>query len=226
MARAHRFAFGLLAAVLWPTAFGSAAGPAAAAAPLPVYSEHQLGTWMDLTSPASFTGGHVRGVGKAPWEYADWGRTRAGAWLAQNSWKYGFILSYPKVGSPQKTCYKYEPWHFRYFGRPIAAKIHQSRLTAREWLWKAGATTTWTGGSSTGSPGAAPPLDEGPDAAPPIDGETLDAPSTDTVASQGRPAAPATPWGEGMVVLSGVVAFMLVFANLGRRPTRGGRRSR
>ena len=26
----------------------------------------------------------------------DWGTTKAGAWLKRNSWKYGFVMSYPK----------------------------------------------------------------------------------------------------------------------------------
>ena len=102
----------------------------------PGHSEHQLGTAVDLKTPG----------GAAPWAFADWGRTRPGAWLARNSWRYGWVLSYPRGKSPGLTCYKYEPWHFRYVGRSLAAQIHASGLTPREWLWRAGATGTWTGG--------------------------------------------------------------------------------
>lgn len=112
----------------------------------PGHSEHQLGTTVDLTNPARVSRGRVSGVGKGPWLYPDWGRTPAGRWLRQNSWRYGFVLSYPSAGSPALTCYKYEAWHFRYFGRRIAAAIHRSGLTAREWLWQNGAAGRWIGG--------------------------------------------------------------------------------
>jgi D-alanyl-D-alanine carboxypeptidase len=88
------------------------------------HSEHQLGTTLDLRSYG----------GRAPWDYADWGRTKAGKWLAANSWRYGFILSYPK-GKSSVTCYQYEPWHFRYVGKARARAIHASGLTLREYLW-------------------------------------------------------------------------------------------
>ena len=44
-------------------------------------------------------------------------------------------MSYPK-GKTSVTCYAYEPWHFRYVGRAVAAKIHASGLTPREYLWR------------------------------------------------------------------------------------------
>jgi D-alanyl-D-alanine carboxypeptidase len=56
--------------------------------------------------------------------------------MAANAWKYGFIESYPRGVSPSKTCYAYEPWHFRYVGRAEAAAVHASGLTLREWLWR------------------------------------------------------------------------------------------
>ncbi|HEY5436779.1 MAG TPA: M15 family metallopeptidase [Candidatus Limnocylindrales bacterium] len=112
----------------------------------PGHSEHQLGTAVDLKTPRR----------AAPWFYANWGTTRVGRWLAANSWRYGWVMSYPKAKSPGATCYKYEPWHFRYVGRTIAASIHQSGLAPREWLWLNGATTTWTGGSPTPTPTPTP----------------------------------------------------------------------
>ena len=112
----------------------------------PGHSEHQLGTAVDLKTPG----------GAAPWAYADWGSTRPGAWLARNSWRYGWVLSYPRGKSPGLTCYKYEPWHFRYVGRPLAARIHASGLTPREWLWREGATGTWTGGGPVPTPTPSP----------------------------------------------------------------------
>ena len=110
----------------------------------PGHSEHQLGTVLDLKTPG----------GAEPWDLADWGTTKAGAWLARNSWRYGWIISYPKAKSPGATCYRYEPWHVRYFGRTIASKIHKSTLAAREWLYVKGAMGTWAGGSPNPTPDA------------------------------------------------------------------------
>jgi D-alanyl-D-alanine carboxypeptidase len=89
------------------------------------HSEHQLGTTVDLRSHG----------GSAPWDYRDWGTTKAGAWLKTNAWKYGFIMAYPK-GKTSVTCYTYEPWHYRYVGRFLASKIRSSGLTLREYLWR------------------------------------------------------------------------------------------
>jgi D-alanyl-D-alanine carboxypeptidase len=91
----------------------------------PGHSEHQLGTVVDVTTYR----------GKSPWLYADWATTKAGAWMRHNAWTFGFVMSYPKGKSPSITCYKYEPWHFRYVGRATAKAIHVSGVTPREWVW-------------------------------------------------------------------------------------------
>jgi D-alanyl-D-alanine carboxypeptidase len=93
----------------------------------PGHSEHQLGTTFDFTSLG----------GRPPWEYADWAATPAGGWMAANAWRYGFVLSYPR-DSFSRVCYEYEPWHFRYLGKPLAAEVRASGLTLREWLWLKG----------------------------------------------------------------------------------------
>ena len=108
----------------WENLQGHAAALVSSARP--GHSEHQLGTAMDLKA---------RG-GPDPWTYKDWGKqTAAGIWLGVNAWKYGFIMSYPR-GMTSKTCYEYEPWHFRYVGVAEAAAVHSSGLTLREWLWE------------------------------------------------------------------------------------------
>jgi D-alanyl-D-alanine carboxypeptidase len=90
------------------------------------HSEHQLGTAIDFRS---------RG-GPVPWKYYSWARdTAAGRWMESHAWQYGFVMSYP-AGKTKKTCYGFEPWHYRYVGRDEAAQIHASRLTLREWLWR------------------------------------------------------------------------------------------
>jgi zinc D-Ala-D-Ala carboxypeptidase len=91
------------------------------------HSEHQLGTTLDFTS---------RG-GADPWQYADWAQTPAGAWMAVNAWRYGFLMSYP-ANSFSVACYDYEPWHYRYVGRDVAGLVTESGLTPREWLWRQG----------------------------------------------------------------------------------------
>jgi D-alanyl-D-alanine carboxypeptidase len=89
------------------------------------HSEHQLGTAIDVTSDG----------GAAPWEYADWASTPAGGWMAANAWRYGFVMSYP-AGGFDRTCYDYEPWHYRYVGRDLAARIVSDGRTPREVLWE------------------------------------------------------------------------------------------
>jgi D-alanyl-D-alanine carboxypeptidase len=92
----------------------------------PGHSEHQLGTTLDLRSAGST---------RAPWDYPDWGRTKAGRWMKRNAWRYGFLRSYPK-GEASTSCYRYEPWHFRYVGRALARKVHLSGQVPRAYLWK------------------------------------------------------------------------------------------
>lgn len=93
----------------------------------PGHSEHQLGTAIDFKTAG----------GDSPWQYADWATTNEGAWLAANAWKFGWVMSYPK-GSSAVSCYRYEPWHYRYLGRTAAAAVHDTGITPREWLWAQG----------------------------------------------------------------------------------------
>jgi D-alanyl-D-alanine carboxypeptidase len=89
------------------------------------HSEHQLGTTIDVT-----------GIGDAaPWEYADWASTPAGAWMAANAWRFGFVMSYPRDAA-DAACYDYEPWHYRYVGRDLAARIHDDGRVPRLVLWE------------------------------------------------------------------------------------------
>jgi D-alanyl-D-alanine carboxypeptidase len=95
----------------------------------PGHSEHQLGLAIDFMS----AGGGNPLIG-------DWATTPAGAWMAKNAWKFGWVMSYPleNLGTlwSDKICFTYEPWHYRYLGREVAAKVHRSGLTIREYLWK------------------------------------------------------------------------------------------
>jgi len=74
----------------------------------PGYSEHQSGLAFDVnTINDSFT------------------NTPEAKWLANNCYKYGFILRYPKNKS-NETGYKYESWHFRYVGEDLAKKLYNN----------------------------------------------------------------------------------------------------
>jgi D-alanyl-D-alanine carboxypeptidase len=72
----------------------------------PGHSQHQLGTAIDF--------------GSIDLSFAD---TAAGQWLFTHAWTYGFSLSYPK-GKEKESGYSYEPWHYRYVGKPAAGLIH------------------------------------------------------------------------------------------------------
>ncbi len=91
----------------------------------PGHSEHQLGTAIDFRSAG----------GPAAWDLDDWGLTPAGSWLMANAHTFGFVLSYP-AGEEARTCYDYEPWHYRWVGRERAAQVRDAGITLREWLWR------------------------------------------------------------------------------------------
>jgi D-alanyl-D-alanine carboxypeptidase len=92
----------------------------------PGHSEHQLGTAIDFGTA---------NTSDYPWGIHDWAETPAGAWMKDNAWKYGFVMSYP-AGDTSVTCYRYEPWHYRNVGREMAAAVHNSGLVLRQYLWE------------------------------------------------------------------------------------------
>lgn len=59
--------------------------------------------------------------------------TKEQQWLMKNSWKYGFILRYPRHGMDM-THVHYEPWHYRYVGKDIAKIIYKREITLEEYL--------------------------------------------------------------------------------------------
>jgi D-alanyl-D-alanine carboxypeptidase/poly-gamma-glutamate capsule biosynthesis protein CapA/YwtB (metallophosphatase superfamily) len=87
----------------------------------PGYSEHQLGTTIDFTSPAV-------GYDSA---HRSFYLTDEYEWLDKNAHKYGFAMSYP----PNKdTGYIFEPWHWRYVGLENAYHIKLANITVQEFL--------------------------------------------------------------------------------------------
>lgn len=86
---------------------------------VPGASEHQIGLALDITS--------------ADYSYLEEGfsNTEGGKWLANNSYKYGFIVRYPE-GKEYLTGIEYEPWHFRYVGYEAATVIKNNNLCLEE----------------------------------------------------------------------------------------------
>lgn len=85
------------------------------------HSEHQLGTTTDVASDSA--------------SFEAFNGTAEATWLAQNSWKYGFIVSY-QPGTEPITGYAREDWHIRFVGKDVAKKVRDSGLTLHEYLLK------------------------------------------------------------------------------------------
>lgn len=75
----------------------------------PGHSEHQLGLAVDIAD-------------------AD-----AQLWLMEHSWEYGFLLRYPE-GKTAQTGFDYDPGHYRYVGREVAAEMWEAGLCLEEYL--------------------------------------------------------------------------------------------
>jgi hypothetical protein len=82
----------------------------------PGHSEHQTGLAMDINNASD-----------------SFNNTKEAKWIAENCYKYGFILRYPQ-GKQDITGYKYESWHVRYLGKELAKEVHDSGLTLEEFL--------------------------------------------------------------------------------------------
>lgn len=74
----------------------------------PGHSEHQTGLAFDLNTIST-----------------DFAYTPEGKWIHNNAYLYGFILRYPE-GKESITGYMYEPWHLRYVGKDLAAKLYNN----------------------------------------------------------------------------------------------------
>ena len=80
------------------------------------YSEHQTGLAVDINADGVNSSGQ-----------------QVYAWLADNAWKYGFILRYPE-DKTEITKTDYEPWHYRYVGKEAAKEIYESGLCLEEYI--------------------------------------------------------------------------------------------
>ena len=82
----------------------------------PGHSEHQTGMAIDCN-----------------WAGDAFNTTPEAKWLADNAWKYGFIVRYPQ-DKEAITGFKYESWHIRYLGKDWAKKIYDSGLCLEEYF--------------------------------------------------------------------------------------------
>ncbi|MBR6258413.1 MAG: M15 family metallopeptidase [Lachnospiraceae bacterium] len=82
---------------------------------VPGSSEHELGLAVDINADKE------RSTNEEVY-----------SWLAENAWRYGFILRYP-YGSESITGIDYEPWHYRFVGKDAAAIIYETGVTLEEY---------------------------------------------------------------------------------------------
>jgi D-alanyl-D-alanine carboxypeptidase len=97
---------------------GLKAGEALAARP--GYSEHQTGLAADVSA-------YKQGCAI----YTCFSATKAGKWLAENAWQYGFVIRYP-YGQTKITGYQFEPWHLRFVGLEIATDMRSQNILTLE----------------------------------------------------------------------------------------------
>lgn len=83
---------------------------------LPGTSEHQLGIAVDINADKSKCSNED-----------------VYTWLAENAYKYGFILRYPP-GKQEITGTSYEPWHYRYVGVDAAQEIYEQGICLEEYF--------------------------------------------------------------------------------------------
>ena len=94
---------------------------AGTAVAVPGTSEHQLGLALDIIDNSNWNLDQSQE------------NTKTQQWLMAHSWEYGWILRYPN-GKTDVTGIIYEPWHYRYVGREIAAELHELDLCLEEYL--------------------------------------------------------------------------------------------
>lgn len=88
----------------------------------PGYSEHQSGLAFDVKDSS----GNLYRIDDANYNYAS-------DWVAQNAWKFGFVVRYLDAWQPI-TGYEGEPWHLRYLGVDLAKKVFDSGQPLEQYL--------------------------------------------------------------------------------------------
>lgn len=86
---------------------------------VPGASEHQTGLAVDICSEGV---GLIRSFNNTP----------QGKWLADNSWRFGFIIRYP-MEKTDITGIIYEPWHVRYVGSEHSEIMRAKNMCLEEY---------------------------------------------------------------------------------------------
>lgn len=86
---------------------------------IPGTSEHQSGLCVDMHN-----------LGGADISFAE---SASAKWLADNCYKFGFILRYP-ADKVDITRISFEPWHFRFVGRYHASVMHENGMCLEEYV--------------------------------------------------------------------------------------------
>ena len=82
----------------------------------PGHSEHQVGLAVDISYPG-----------------VNIGNSRQGTWLMENSYRFGFVLSFP-AHKTHITGFPFEPWHYRFVGQPHAYFMYTNDLVLVEYI--------------------------------------------------------------------------------------------
>lgn len=84
--------------------------------------EHQTGLAIDVSSiNANYSTGSTLA------------NSKEGKWLAENAYKYGFIIRYPK-GKEDITGFDYDPSQIRYVGIELATYLYENNLVLEEYF--------------------------------------------------------------------------------------------
>ncbi len=90
---------------------------------IPGTSEHQYSACIDLSTDGTCQN--------------NFGQLPTGIWIAENSYKYGFVVRYPE-NKKELTGINFEPWHIRYVGVEHATAMYEMDMCLEEYteyLW-------------------------------------------------------------------------------------------
>lgn len=94
-------------------------GPGQKVTAAPGTSEHQYSACIDISTDGTCQN--------------NFGELDIGKWIAQNSYKYGFVVRYP-VDKKELTGINFEPWHIRYVGVEHATYMYEHSLCLEEYV--------------------------------------------------------------------------------------------
>ena len=86
---------------------------------VPGTSEHQYSACIDISTDGTCQN--------------NFGELPTGIWIADNSYKYGFVVRYPEK-KKEFTKINFEPWHLRYVGVEHATKMHELDMCLEEYV--------------------------------------------------------------------------------------------